>query len=93
MLIKISVENFKSFDQKEELSMLSSYKIQGNKSHCAEIKQTALLKNSVIYGANASGKSNLVIVFAFIKTVLMEGLPVYSVNDFCRNLMKFQYFH
>ena len=33
MLIKISVENFKSFDKKEELSMLSSSKIQTNKSH------------------------------------------------------------
>lgn len=85
MLIKVSVENFKSFDQKEELSMISSSKMQGNKSHRMKIKQTQLLKNAVVYGANASGKSNLVTAFAFIKTVLMEGLPVGSVNDFCRN--------
>ena len=85
MLIKISVENFKSFDQKEELSMISSSKVQGNKNHRMKIKQTNLLKNAVVYGANASGKSNLVIAFAFIKTVLIEGLPVYSVNDFCKN--------
>ena len=44
MLIKISVENFKSFDKKEELSMLSSSKIQTNKSHRLKIKQTTLLK-------------------------------------------------
>ena len=56
MLIKISVENFKSFDKKEELSMLSSSKIQTNKSHRLKIKQTTLLKNAVVYGANASGK-------------------------------------
>lgn len=85
MLIKIAVENFKSFDQKEELSMISSSKMQGNKNHRIKIKQTHLLKNAVIYGANASGKSNLVAVFAFIKTVLAEGLPVGSINDFCRN--------
>lgn len=85
MLIKITVENFKSFDQKEELSMISSSKIQGNKNHRVKIKQTQLLKNAAVYGANASGKSNLVAVFAFIKTVLMEGLPVGSINDFCRN--------
>ena len=83
MLIKISVENFKSFDKKEELSMLSSSKIQTNKSHRLKIKQTNLLKNAVVYGANASGKSNLVTTVAFIKNVLMEGLPVNSVNDFC----------
>lgn len=85
MLIKISVENFKSFDQKEELSMLSSSKIQGNKNHRTKIKQTNLLTNAVVYGANASGKSNLVAAFAFIRTVLIEGLPVGSINDFCRN--------
>lgn len=85
MLIKISVENFKSFDQKEELSMISSSKMQGNKNHRLQIKQTKLLKNAVVYGANASGKSNLVTTFAFIKATLMEGLPVVSVNDFCRN--------
>jgi hypothetical protein len=85
MLIKISVENFKSFDKREELSMISSSKIQGNKNHRLKIKQTNLLKNAVVYGANASGKSNLVATVAFIKTVLMEGLPVNSVSDFCRN--------
>lgn len=85
MLIKISVENFKSFDQKEELSMISSSKMQGNKTHRMKIKQTNLLMNAVVYGANASGKSNLVAAFAFIKTVLMEGLPVDCINDFCRN--------
>ena len=85
MLIKISVENFKSFDQKEELSMISSSKMQMNKSHRIKIKQTQLLKNAVVYGANASGKSNLVAAFAFIKAALMQGLPVESVNDFCRS--------
>ncbi len=85
MLIKISVENFKSFDQKEELSMISSSKIQGNKTHRLKIRQTNLLKNAVVYGANASGKSNLIDAFAFMKATLMNGLPVNSANDFCRN--------
>lgn len=84
MLVNITVENFKSFDKKEELSMISSSKIQENKSHRIKIKQTNLLKNAVIYGANASGKSNLVKSLEFIKTVIMEGLPLESVNDYCR---------
>ncbi|MBP5231750.1 MAG: ATP/GTP-binding protein [Clostridia bacterium] len=85
MLIKISVENYKSFDQKAELSMLSSGKMQDNKSHRVKIKQTQLLKHAVVYGANASGKSNLIHAFAFIKTVLLEGIPADSADDFCRN--------
>lgn len=85
MLIKLLVENYKSFDQKEELSMISSSKLQDNKNHRVKVKQTQLLKNAVVYGANASGKSNLVSAFAFIKTTLLSGLPVESINDFCRN--------
>ena len=85
MLIKISVENFKSFDQKEELSLISSSKMQDNKNHRVKIKQTQLLKNAVVYGANASGKSNLINAFSFIKVALIEGIPVGSANDFCRN--------
>ena len=85
MLIKVSIENFKSFDQKEELSMISSSKIRGNKDQRIKIKQTQLLKNAVVYGANASGKSNLVAAFTFIRATLLEGAPTGSVNDFCRN--------
>ena len=88
MLVKVSMENFKSFDKREELSMVSSSKLQGNKEHKIKIKQTNLLKNAVVYGANASGKSNLFRVFDFIKATINEGLPVNSVNDFCRNSME-----
>lgn len=85
MLLKVSVENFKSFDKCEELSMISSSKIRENTSHKIKIKQTSILKNAAVYGANASGKSNLFEVFAFAKAVLNQGLPVNSVKDFCRN--------
>lgn len=88
MLLRVSVENYKSFDQKEELSFISSSKIQANKSHRTKIKQTNILKNAVVYGANASGKSNLVKAISFIKKTLLEGLPVSSTNDFCRNSLE-----
>lgn len=88
MLVKVSVENFKSFDKCEELSMVSSSKMQGNKDHKIKIKQINLLKNAVVYGANASGKSNLFRVFDFMKATINDGLPVNSVNDFCRNSME-----
>ena len=65
MLIKISVENFKSFDQLTELTMVSSSKIQSLEEHKIKIRGTTLLKNAVVYGANASGKSNLIEFFSF----------------------------
>ena len=45
MLLRLSVENYKSFDQREELSLISSSKIQTNKNYRLKIKQTNILKN------------------------------------------------
>lgn len=85
MLIRVSIENFRSFDKRAELSMISSSKIRENMDHRIKIKQANILKNAVVYGANASGKSNLVTAFTFIKAVLEDGLSVGCENEFCRN--------
>ena len=58
MLVNISASNFKSFDKTERLSMISSSKIQTHTDHVQKIKDTKILKNAVIYGANASVKTN-----------------------------------
>lgn len=84
MLLNISVENYKSFNQKEELSLVSSSKIQSKKYHKTKIGKVNILKNAVIYGANASGKSNFIKAINFLQKVLYEGLTVSTVNDFCR---------
>ena len=57
MLVKVSVENFKSFDKAAELTMISSNKIRTNANHRLKIKSTQLLKYAVVYGAHASGKT------------------------------------
>jgi AAA15 family ATPase/GTPase len=84
MIARLSVENYKSFNNKEEINMVSSSKIRSHKDHKVKIKQTSLLKYAVIYGANASGKSNLTDVFAFMRRCIEGGIPVDSFNDFCR---------
>jgi hypothetical protein len=85
MLVKVSIENFKSFDAPVELTMISSSKIQSNKDHRVKTKQTQILKYGVVYGANASGKSNLVDFFYFFQTAVRKGLPIESVEWFCKN--------
>lgn len=85
MLVKISVENFKSFDSIAELTMISSGKIQDHKTHRIGIKKTNILKHAVIYGANAAGKSNLVDFFSFFKRTVAKGLPIESVEWYCKN--------
>ena len=44
MLVKVSVENFKSFDKAAELTMISSNKIRTNANHRLKIKSTQLIK-------------------------------------------------
>ena len=85
MLVKVSVENFKSFDQATELTMISSNKIRSKLNHRLKIKSTQLLKYGAVYGANASGKTNLIDFFRFFKVCVSRGLPVEAVNMFCKN--------
>lgn len=85
MLVKISVENFKSFDEAAELTMISSNKIRTNASHRLKIKSTQILKYGVVYGANASGKTNLVEFFHFFKECVQIGIPMEAVSMFCKN--------
>lgn len=54
MLVKVSIENFKSFDSAIELTMISSNKIRINASHRLKIKSTQLLKHGVVYGAKGA---------------------------------------
>ena len=85
MITKISVENFKSFDQAVEMTMISSSKILTKVDHRVQVgSKTRLLKHAIIYGANASGKSNLVDFFRFFKATLDGGIPLWGTRHFCR---------
>lgn len=85
MLIKVRIENFKSFDCPVELSMISSGKIQDHMSHRIAIRRTNILKHAVIYGANASGKSNLVDFFSLFKRTVQKGIPAEAVEWYCKS--------
>lgn len=85
MLVKFSVENFKSFDSMAEFTMISSGKIQDHKDHRVTIKSTNILKHAVIYGANAAGKSNIVDFFSLFKRTVQKELPLEAVEWYCKN--------
>jgi uncharacterized protein len=63
MLIEFSVSNYLSFCERQTLSMVASgsYRELGDNTFSTDVpKMPKLLRSSVIYGANASGKSNLI---------------------------------
>jgi AAA15 family ATPase/GTPase len=68
MLISFTLGNFRSFNEPNLFSMLpiSCVQDESNVQHCLintgnKQQYPALLKSAVIYGANASGKSNLLL--------------------------------
>ena len=86
MLIQVSVKNYKSFNELNSLNMIASNKLRTQKDKLYETVDITLLKSVVIYGANASGKSNFVDVLQFMKDcVLNQEIPVESYNMYCRN--------
>lgn len=65
MLIKVTVENFKSFSEPTEMTMISSTKIQKGTDHRVKIKSTNILKYAVILVLMRQVNLILLIFFGF----------------------------
>ena len=74
MLIKFSVSNFLSINEKQEFSMQAN-KIRKNSERIYKNKIIKLTKCKSVFGANASGKSNLVEAFQFMQDMVKDSLP------------------
>ena len=85
MLLRLTVGNFRSFDAETEMPMVSSSKIRMMPDHVIHSNDVKLLKHAAVYGANASGKTNLIDCFRFIQQVLSSGLALRTTNFYCRN--------
>ncbi len=75
MLIRFTVENFLSFKDEAEFSMVPG-RARKHKNHIyvdENRKDIRLLKTGVIYGANASGKTNLIKAMDFAQKLIVEG--------------------
>ena len=59
MLVEFRVANFLSFREEQVLSMVAS-KDDSHPENIIEGEKFNLLKTAAVYGANASGKSNLI---------------------------------
>ncbi len=72
MLAEFRVSNFRSFKDEQVLSLIASPgKSKGKNS--VEIGGHNILKTAVVYGANASGKSNLIKALACMNTIIYDS--------------------
>ena len=83
MLIRYTIENFLSFGEKCSFSMIPGL-IRSHPSHKTNFpnrNEIDILKLGIIYGANASGKSNLIKSLRFLQQLVLEGTkPEQSIN-------------
>jgi len=77
MLIRFNVENFLSFNEKSEFSLIANQE-RRLASHFYKGEGINILKSGVIYGANASGKSNFVKAIDFSRRAIVKGLDKVS---------------
>ncbi len=80
MLVRFSVKNYKSFKDLTTFSMVAG-KHTRHKNHVFIAEDKRLLKGSVIYGANASGKTNLIRAIQFGRNVALKGLKEINISD------------
>lgn len=71
MLLNITIENFRSYNEPQTLSLIAS---ENNGVNSVAISDIEVRKSAVIYGANASGKSNIIKAVQFVQWLLGSGL-------------------
>ena len=91
MLIRFAVENFLSFKENTQFSMMAG-KATRHSSHVAMCGNRRILKGSFLFGANASGKTNFIRAVAFARKIVLVGLEntncdkkYFRLDGACRN--------
>ena len=83
MLITFKINNFLSFDTQIEFLMQAGT-VREMRHHLIKGKgrnDVDILKSAIIYGANASGKSNFIKAIEFAQNVIVEGLTKTSTEN------------
>ncbi len=69
MLLKYAISNFRSLKERQEISMIAS----SLRDDASGLINDEVLPVAVIYGANASGKSNIVNAFRFLQSTVLHS--------------------
>lgn len=78
MFVEFTVNNYKSIKNTVKFSMLTSSKDVGNSF---ENRKYNLLNSAVLYGANASGKSNFLKAMAFMSRFVLNKYKIIQSTD------------
>ena len=81
MLIEFTVGNFLSFKDKKTLSLEATSIKEHKETNVINTDRQDLLKGAVIYGANASGKSNLIKAMSTMRRLVLKSVELSSTSE------------
>lgn len=90
MLLEFSVKNFRSIKDSQTFSMTPLSKVKEMPNNVINLNHISVLKSSIIYGRNGSGKSNLLNAIKALSVLVNEsgnfklddGIPFYEPYKF-----------
>ena len=80
MLLEFRVGNFRSFDELQTFSLVASSDTR-HSDNCISFGKLRLLKSAAVFGANASGKSNLIKAIDFMRQFVLFSATTMNVGD------------
>ncbi|MDB9435992.1 ATP-binding protein [Dolichospermum lemmermannii CS-548] len=84
MLVEFSVENYRSIQEKQTLSMVAADNetmLDSNTFSVPDNDDLRLVTSAAIYGPNASGKSNLLKAIQVLKNLVMKSASRMQIGD------------
>lgn len=85
MFYRFIIKNYKSFKEQNEFSLIPDK----HKIHTAyPTTSVPVLRDAVIYGANESGKSNLIKAINFVRNLVLNNIHLLSVPNYAYKLDK-----
>jgi len=88
MLLRFIAKNFLSISEELEFNMFPYNKLRTHQSHIFKTNNVDLLKVGALYGANGSGKSNIIKAIHYLHDIVVESEvnhPDYSTTFFKLN--------
>ena len=92
MLLSFCFENFRSFKDKTTLSMIATTQRTLNDVLIRKGKHR-ILPSAVLYGANASGKSNVILAMLALRTIVKNGSIAHTANKIISSMELFPFVH
>ncbi len=89
MLIEFKVSNFRSFREEQALSLVAG-EDERHPDNLVNLGKYKLVKAAAMYGANASGKSNLIEAISVMQSFVLDSATTMNQGDPIRGIVPFR---